>query len=111
MRDDEQEPLLDALRHLRHNRHEVILFHTFHRDREMLLDYDKRPMRFVDLETGRTLRLNPAELAQQYGDLMLRQQADLQQRAMQYRINYIPVDVAQGFHQIILPFLLKRSKQ
>lgn len=111
VRDDEQEPLLDALRHLRHNRHEVILFHTFHRDRELLLDYDKRPMRFVDLETGRTLRLNPAELAQQYGDLMLRQQADLQQRAMQYRIDYIPVDVAQGFHQVLLPFLLKRSKQ
>ena len=42
---------------------------------------------------------------------MLRQQADLQQRAMQYRIDYVPVDVAQGFHQVILPFLLKRSKQ
>jgi hypothetical protein len=34
----------------------------------------------------------------------------LRQRAMQYRIDYIPVDVAQGFHQILLPFLLKRSK-
>ena len=109
--DSQQEALLDALRHLRHNKHEVILFHTFHRARELQLDYDARPTRFVDLESGRTLRLNPSEIAQQYSDTMLRQQADLQQRAMQYRIDYIPVDIAQGFHQIILPFLLKRSKQ
>ncbi len=110
--DDRQRyDLFDALQHLRHNQHEVIIFHTFDRARELQLDYGSRPLRFVDLESGRTLRLQPSEVAQQYGDLMLRQQADLQQRAMQYRIDYVPVDVAQGFHQVILPFLLKRSKQ
>lgn len=106
-----QEALFDALRHLRHNHHEVILFHTFHRARELQLAYDARPHRFVDLETGDTLKLNPAEIAAIYREEMEKQQAELQQRAMQYRIDYIPVDVAQGFHQVILPFLLKRSKQ
>lgn len=109
--DRQRDDLFDALQHLRHNKHEVIIFHTFDRARELQLDYGSRPLRFVDLESGRTLRLQPSEVAQQYGDLMLRQQADLQQRAMQYRIDYVPVDVAQGFHQVILPFLLKRSKQ
>ena len=110
--DDRQRvDLFDALQHLRHNKHEVIIFHTFDRARELQLDYGSRPLRFVDLESGKVLRLQPSEVAQQYGDLMLRQQADLQQRAMQYRIDYVPVDVAQGFHQVILPFLLKRSKQ
>ena len=106
-----QEELFDALRHLRHNRHEVILFHTFHRARELQLAYDARPHRFVDLETGDTIKLNPAEIATTYRQEMERQQAELQQRTMQYRIDYIPVDVDQGFHQVILPFLLKRSKQ
>lgn len=109
--DRQRDDLFDALQHLRHNKHEVIIFHTFDRARELQLDYGSRPLRFVDLESGRALRLQPSEVAQQYGDLMLRQQADLQQRAMQYRIDYVPVDVAQGFHQVILPFLLKRSKQ
>ncbi len=109
--DRQRDDLFDALQHLRHNKHEVIIFHTFDRARELQLDYGSRPLRFVDLESGRTLRLQPSEVAQQYGDLMLRQQADLPQSAMQYRIDYIPVDVAQGFHQVILPFLLKRSKQ
>ena len=37
-------------------------------------------------------------------------QTQLQHHALQYRIDYVPVDVAQGFHQVLLPFLLKRSK-
>lgn len=109
--EEPQEALFDALRHLRHNKHEVILFHTFDRARELQLDYDARPYRFVDLESGDTIKLNPAEIAAVYRQQMEQQQAELQQRALQYRIDYIPVDIAQGFHQILLPFLLKRSKQ
>lgn len=110
VRPDEQEPLLDALRHLRHNKHEVILFHTFDRPHELDLDYGARPHLFIDLETGQRLRLQPNEVAAAYSGEMHTLQADLQQHALQYRIDYQPVDVAQGFHQVLLPFLLKRSK-
>ena len=110
VRDDQREPLIDALRHLRHNTHEVILFHTFDLAHELQLDYDAHPHRFIDLETGQQVKLQPSEIADAYSKEMLQQQSDLQQRALQYRIDYIPVDVARGFHQIILPFLLKRSK-
>lgn len=106
----EEDPFFDALRHLRHNKHEVILFHTFDQQHELNLDYGTRPYLFVDLETGRRLRVQPAELAKQYAEQMHRQQALLQQRALQYRIDYQPIDVDQGFHQVLQPFLLKRSK-
>ena len=102
--------LFDALRHLRHNKHEVILFHTFDRARELDLAYDARPYRFIDLESGRQLRLQPNEIADTYAREMNALQADLQHHALQYRIDYVPVDVAQGFHQVLLPFLLKRSR-
>ncbi|MBR6292634.1 MAG: DUF58 domain-containing protein [Bacteroidales bacterium] len=110
VRPDEQEPLFDALRHLRHNKHEVILFHTYDRAHEIELQYDTRPHRFVDLESGRELRLQPQEVAEAYRKHMEQQFNLLQQRAMQYRIDYVPVDIALGFHQMLLPFLLKRSK-
>lgn len=110
VRENEREPLFDALRHLRHNKHEVILFHTFDRAHELQLDYDARPHEFIDLESGRRLRLQPTEIADAYRLRMDRDQAELQRRAMQYRIDYVPVDVAMGFHQVMLPFLLKRSK-
>ena len=108
--DDQQEPLLDALRHLRHNKHEVILFHTFHRSQELNLDYGNHPYQFIDLESGQRIKLQPNQIADLYAREMNQRQHMLQQNAMQYRIDYVPVDVAQGFHQVILPFLLKRSR-
>ena len=107
---DQQEPLFDSLRHLRHNKHEVILFHTFDCAHELDLDYDTRPYQFIDLESGRRLRLQPTEVAAAYSREMHTLQSDLQRHALQYHIEYIPVDVAQGFHQVLLPFLLKRNK-
>ncbi len=110
VRPDEREPLFDALRHLRHNKHEVILFHTYDRAREVELAFDARPHRFIDLESGRELRLQPQEVAAEYSRRMNIMFKELQRHAVQYRIDYVPVDVAQGFHQVMLPFLLKRSK-
>lgn len=108
---DSQEDLFDALRHLRHNKHEVIIFHTYDLAHEVNLHYDARPHLFIDLESGHQLKLQPNEIADAYHRQMTEMFATLRQRAMQYRIDYVPVDIAQGFHQIILPFLLKRSKQ
>ena len=110
MRPEEEEQVFDALRHLRHNHHEVIIFHTYDRAREVELSFSDRPHRFIDLESGRELRLQPSEIAESYRHQMEQTFSNLQQRAMQYRIDYVPVDIAQGFHQIMLPFLLKRSK-
>lgn len=106
-----QEELFDALRHLRHNKHEVIIFHTYDLAHEVNLDYDARPHLFIDLENGKQLRLHPEEVAADYRRQMTEMFSTLRQRAMQYHIDYVPVDIAQGFHQIILQFLLKRSKQ
>lgn len=106
-----QEALFDALRHLRHNKHEVIIFHTYDRAHEVNLDFDARPYLFIDLESGHQLRLQPDEVAAEYRRQMTEEFSTLRQRAMQYHIDYVPVDIAQGFHQILLPFLLKRSKQ
>lgn len=110
VRTDEQETLFDALRHLRHNKHEVILFHTYDKAREVELSFDNRPHRFIDLESGRELRLQPTELAEAYSRQMAGRFDELQRRAMQYHVDYVPVDIAHGFNPVILPFLLKRSK-
>ena len=76
----------------------------------MNLAYDARPHLSIDLESGRQLKLQPNEVAEAYRRQMTELFANLKQRAMQYRIDYVPVDIAKGFHQILLPFLLKRSK-
>lgn len=107
---ESQESLFDALRHLRHNKHEVIIFHTYDLAHEVNLGYDARPHLFIDLESGQQIKLQPEEVADAYRRQVTEMFSALRQHAMQYCIDYIPVDVAQGFHQILLPFLLKRSK-
>lgn len=107
----ERDELFDALRHLRHCKHEVLFFHTFELARELDFEFDNRPHIFVDLETGQRLKVQPAEVAETYRSEMHRQQSELKQRAIQYNIDYQPVDVGRGFDQILMPFLIKRQRE
>ncbi len=107
---DDRDPMMDALRHLRHCKHEVILFHTLHYGHEIDFDYPNRPTEFIDLESGRHLKILPSEVAEKYHEQMARQTADIKQHAIRYRIDYQPIDTQQGFNQVLLPFLLKRSR-
>lgn len=106
----DQDPLMDALRHLRHCKHEVLFFHVLHHGQEVAFDYPNRPTEFIDLESGRHLKVQPAEVADTYREMMARQSAEIKQHAIQYRIDYQPVDVGLGFEQVLLPYLLKRSR-
>lgn len=107
---DDQDPMMDALRHLRHCKHEVILFHTLHHGHEIDFDYPNRPTEFIDLESGRRLKLLPSEVAEKYKEQMIRQTTDIKQHAIRYRIDYQPIDTQQGVDQVLLPFLLKRNR-
>lgn len=110
VRPSDRDPLLDALRHLRHCKHEVLLFHTLHKGQEVEFDFANRPTEFIDLESGRRLKVQPTEVTERYREAMLRQTADLKQHTIQYRIDYQPVDVGLGTEQVLLPYLLKRSR-
>ena len=50
--DLEEEKLFEALQHLKYNKHEVILFHTYDKEKEIAFNFNNRPKRFVDVETG-----------------------------------------------------------
>ena len=106
----DRDPLMDALRHLRHCKHEVLLFHTLHHAQEIEFNFDNRPTEFIDLETGRHLKVQPGEVMEKYHEYMLRATADIKRHAIQYHIDYQSVDVGLGVEQVLLPYLLKRSR-
>ncbi len=108
--EQQREELFDALRHLRHCKHEVLLFHTLHRRLEEEFRFDQRPLQFIDMESGEKTKLFPAQVAEAYSRHMQQQVAELRQHAMRYHIDYIAADVEQGYEQILLPYLLKRGK-
>jgi uncharacterized protein (DUF58 family) len=102
--------LFSALQHLRHNKHEVVLFHVVDQAKEIDFDFDNRPYKFIDMESGKEIKIHPHEVRQQYVKSISEFKKELKLRCGQYRIEFIEADINKGFRQILLPYLLKREK-
>lgn len=107
---DHTEELFKALQHLKHNKHEVIVFHVTDTETELLLNFDDRPHEFVDLETGDKLRLNPADVREVYKKESDQFYKALKMRCNQYKIDFVEADVRQDVNLILQTYLIKRSK-
>ena len=106
---EDPELLFKSLQHLKHGQNEVILFHVTDRRTELELRFDNKAYRFVDAEDGSEIKLEPAEFREAYREAMGKQVQELQTRCRQYKIDFIPVDAADDFRQVLLPFLMKRQ--
>lgn len=102
--------LFAALQHMRHNKHEVILFHTVDKKQELDFHYENRPYRFIDVETGQELKLNPKDVKEEYVKTVQEFKKELEQRCGYYHIDFIEADINKGFDQILLPYLVKRKR-
>ncbi len=106
----QSEDLFSALQHLKYNKHEVIVFHVIDRAKELNFDFDSRLHKFVDLETGEELKVNPLELQEEYVKNMTEFEKQLHLKCGQYKIDFVPVDCSKGFEPVLLNYLLKRKK-
>jgi uncharacterized protein (DUF58 family) len=106
----ETEALFGALQHLKHNKHEVLLFHVTDRNKELEFEFENRPYKFIDLESGEEIRLQPSEIKESYTKQVQEFTQDLKMRCAQYKIDFIEADINQGYAQVLLPYLLKRGK-
>lgn len=102
--------LFKALQHLKHNKHEVIVFHVTDHQTELQFEFEDRPMEFVDLETNEKIRLNPADVKQQYQQEAQRFYKSLRLRCNQYKIDFVEADVRSDFNTVLQTYLIKRAK-
>jgi uncharacterized protein (DUF58 family) len=108
--EEDQDKVFSALQHMRYNKHEVLLFHITDKKQEVAFEFENRPYKFVDMETGEQLKLNPAEVREAYIAQSSERFAALKLRCSQYRIDLIEVDINKGFNDILLAYLVKRQK-
>ncbi len=106
----EEEKLFEALQHLKYNKHEVILFHTIDKSKELHFDYDNKPRRFVDVETGEFMNLYPDSIKENYEKAVAAYFKELKLKCAQYRIKYVEADVQAGFSKILTTYLIERQK-
>ena len=101
--------LFSAIQHLKHNKHEVILFQVMDKEKEFDFNFESRPYRFVDLESGDTLKINPAGIKDVYKQKTAAFLEELKSRCHGYKVDFIQADISLGFEQVLMPYLLKRS--
>ena len=108
--DIESEKMFEALQHLKYNKHEVILFHTFDKKREVDFDFSNKPKRFVDVETGEHIDLYAENIKKQYAEAVEDYFSELRLRCGQYRIKYVLADINESFNKILTTYLVERQK-
>lgn len=106
--DDDE--LFAALQHLKYNKHEVILFHVEDKKTEVAFDFTNRPYLFIDSETGEKMKLFPNQVKEHYLKAVEAYKHTLKLKCAQYKIDLVEAEVSTDFSQILLPFLVKRSK-
>ena len=105
-----QDEIFRALQHLKYNKHEIILFHVLDHELELELNYENRPHKFVDMESGEQVRLNPKQVRETYRSQMEHYMKALKLKCAQFKIDLVEADIRKGFDQVLLNYLIKRSK-
>lgn len=103
------EALFSALQHLRHKKHEVIMFHVTDKEKELEFEFENRPYRFIDMESGEELKVNPTDIKQNYLDQIQSFHEDLKLRCAQYHIDFVEANINEGFDNILRAYLVKRT--
>ena len=106
----EEDKLFEALRHLKYNKHEVILFHVMDKQKEFFFDFDNAPKRFTDVETGAHVDLYADTVKEGYEKAINTFFENLKLRCLQYGIKYVEADIAEDFNKILLTYLVERRK-
>ena len=107
---ENEEEIFNALNHLKHNKHEVLLFHVNDKETELDFEFEDRPYRFEDLETGQIVKLTPTEIKKAYKSQMDETFRNLFLKCSQLKIDFVDADVKGGFDKILSTYLTKRAK-
>jgi uncharacterized protein (DUF58 family) len=105
---DEPDEVLAALKHFRHQKHEVIVFHVLD-PLEQSLDFRTDTL-FVDAETGERLHADPRRLGAAYRDSMRRFSERIARECRASDIDYVALDTAQPFDVALFRYLTRRKR-
>ena len=105
---DDQKEVFRALRHFRHKRHEVLIFHVFD-SAELRFPFD-RMSNFIDLETGENLQVDPKYLRKEYLAQMDRFVNSYRMECSESRVEYVLTDTSVPYELMLTAYLGKRKR-
>lgn len=103
-----QEQLFEALRHLKYNKHEVVLFHTVSRTKEIDLDFGDQPSKFKDVETGEEVTLHSELNNETYKKLVEEYFENIRLQCAKYKIKYVKAEIEKDLQKILYAYLSEK---
>ena len=107
---EDEAKIFEALRHLKYNKHEVVLFHVFDKQKELNFDFDNKPKRFIDVETGEYINLYADSIKESYHAKLEDYFEALRLKCAQYKIKYVEADINKNFNSILTTYMIERQK-
>ncbi|MCX8054569.1 MAG: DUF58 domain-containing protein [Ignavibacteria bacterium] len=105
---DNPDDILTALKHFRHKKHEVIVFHVLD-PRE--IDFKVgAPANFVDMESGETMLTNPYQIQLAYKNAVNDYINFLKKECLNHQIDYNLLDTSASYDHALSSYLVKRKK-
>ena len=106
---ENEKALFEALQHLKHNKHKVVLFHVIDSKTELNFDFDNSLRKFVDLETGEEITVFADNIKEAYEKGVNSYFKKLALTCAQNKIKYVPVGVSDGFEKVLTAYLVEKQ--
>ena len=105
----DEEALFNALQHLKHNKHKIILFHVIDKKTEINFNFDNTPRKFIDLETGDEVNIFADNVKSEYEKQVENYFKRLASTCAQNKIKYVPVAVEDSFEKVLTTYLVEKQ--
>lgn len=107
--DSKTEKLFNALQHLKHDKHRVVVFHVTDKQTEINFNFDNAPRKFIDLETGEQINIFADSIKEAYEEKVSAYFKSLALTCAQNKIKYVPVAVEESFEKILTTYLVEKQ--
>ena len=105
---DDPKNVFKGLKHFRHRKQEVILFHILDRN-ELEFKFENRT-KFVDMESGEEITTDPWHIKNDYKDLILNVQKYYRRNCRLNKIDYVPLYTDDSLEKGLSEYFNKRQR-
>ena len=105
---DEPKNVFKGLKHFRHRKQEVILFHILDRN-ELEFEFENRT-KFVDMESGEEITTDPWHIKNDYKNLILDVQKYYRRNCRLNKIDYVPLYTDDSLDKGLSEYFNKRQR-
>lgn len=107
---EDEDKIFKALQHLKHNKHKIVVFHVFDKDKELSFQFSDAPKKFIDVETGESVQLFAENVKESYQKAVEMYFQKIKENCLQYKIQYVPAAVGENFEKILISYLIEKQK-